>query len=93
MTTPLDLILVNARIATGNPRRPWVTALAIRANTLAALGQAAEILKMAHPTTHVVDANGAELTLPKGTIIGTPMTVVVTPDGIHLTQPTSASHG
>jgi predicted amidohydrolase YtcJ len=90
--TPPDLIIVNARIATGNPRRPWATALAIRDNALAAMGQAAEIQKMAHPTTQVINAHGAELTLPPGATIGTPVRVVVSPGSIQLTHPASASY-
>lgn len=87
MTAPLDLIVVNARIATGNPRRPWATALALRANTLAALGPAAELVKMAQPTTKVLDANGAELTLPDGAAIGAPLTVVETGSTLHVEFP------
>lgn len=90
--TPPDLIIVNARIATGNPRRPWATALVIRDNTLAAIGQAAEIQKMAHPTTQTINAHGAELTLPAGATIGTPVRVVITANSIQLTHLASTSY-
>lgn len=64
------IIVANARIATGNPARPWVTALAITGETLAALGSAAEILKLAGPTTQMLDAGGRTISLPHGASIG-----------------------
>ncbi len=69
------LIIANARIQTGDPARPWVTALAIRDEALAAMGSAAEILKLAAPTTRVVDAGGRALALPHGCKIGSTIRV------------------
>ncbi|MGI8507858.1 MAG: hypothetical protein ACR2MQ_00875 [Gemmatimonadaceae bacterium] len=78
---PPTLIIANARIATGDPARPWVTALAIRGETLAATGSAAEILKLAAPATRVVDAGGRAITLPRDLKIGSPISVAFDADG------------
>lgn len=79
-TTPHEatpsVIVTNARIATGDPRRPWATALALRGDTLAALASAAEILKMAGARTRVLDAAGRTITLPPGTRVGSRVRVV-----------------
>ena len=90
MTVPaLSLIVTNVRIPTGNPDRPWATALGIRDGKLAVVGSAAEILKMADTETRVIDAGGKVLTLPSGTVVGSSLTVTVAHDGrpvIHSSQ-------
>lgn len=78
---PPTLVIANARIATGDPARPWITALAISDETLAAMGSAAEILKLAVPTTRVVDAGGRALALPRDFRIGSPIRVTFDADG------------
>ena len=78
---PLTLIVTDARIATGDPRRPWATALGLRAGNLAVLGSAAEILKLAASDTTIVPAHGQHLELPRGAAIGSRVTVSVAPDG------------
>jgi predicted amidohydrolase YtcJ len=77
----LSVIVTNARIETGNPARPWATALGIRDRKLAVVGMAAEILKMVRADTRVVDAAGQLLTLPPGTAVGSRVTLTVAPDG------------
>lgn len=77
----LSVIVTNARIETGNPARPWATALGIRDGKLAVVGMAAEILKMVRADTRVVDAAGQLLTLPPGTAVGSRVTLTVAPDG------------
>jgi predicted amidohydrolase YtcJ len=72
-----ELVVTNARIATGDARRPWATALAVQNGTLARVGAAAEILKLAGPTTSIVDAHGQALTLPPGSTVGTPIQVTI----------------
>jgi predicted amidohydrolase YtcJ len=52
------LIVVNARIWTGNQTRPWAEAIAVRGDRVAALGSSAEAMKLASPATRVVDARG-----------------------------------
>jgi predicted amidohydrolase YtcJ len=52
------LIVVNARIWTGNQTRPWADAIAVRGDRVAALGSSAEAMKLAGPGTRVIDAHG-----------------------------------
>ena len=52
------LALVNARIWTGDPRRPWADALATERDRVAAAGSSAEIRKAVTSTTRVIDAGG-----------------------------------
>ena len=82
MTDPaLSVIVTNSRVETGNPARPWATALGIRDGKLAVVGMAAEILKMARTNTRVIDAAGQLLTLPPGMVVGSRVTLTVSPDG------------
>lgn len=53
-----DLMLVNARIFTADPARPWSEAVAIRGDRIAAVGSTAEVRRMAGPGTRVIDAGG-----------------------------------
>jgi predicted amidohydrolase YtcJ len=59
---PVSLAVVNARVWTGDPRRPWADAVAVRGDRLAAVGSSAEIRKLAGSGAdgaRVVDAKGA----------------------------------
>ena len=76
------LVVTNARISTGDPRRPWATALALSGATLAAVGAAAEILKMAAPETQVINANGQTIVLPASVAVGSAVHVTVAADGV-----------
>ena len=58
---PVTLAVVNARVWTGDPRRPWADGLAVRGDRIAAVGSSAEIRKMTGGTTRVVDARGQML--------------------------------
>ena len=58
---PLSLAIVNARIWTGDPRRPWADAVAVRGDRIAAVGSSAEIRKMSVAATRVIDAKGQML--------------------------------
>jgi len=78
--TAPSVILTNARIGTGNPARPWTTALALEGDTLAAIASAAEILKLAGPATRVLDAGGRTVTLPPGVVVGSRVHLI-TDDG------------
>lgn len=78
---PPTVIIANARIATGDAARPWVTAMAVRDGTLAATGSAAEILKLAGPSTRVVDAGGRTLVLPGQLLVGDSVRVAFRADG------------
>lgn len=82
MTGPaLSLIVTNGRIRTGNPARPWATAIAIDDGKLAVIGTAAEILKMARSTTRIIDAGGRAIELPAGAVTGDQVAVTVSADG------------
>ncbi len=52
------LAVVNARIWTADPRRPWADGLAVADDRIAAVGSSAEMRKLASSGTQVIDANG-----------------------------------
>lgn len=52
------LALVNARIWTGDARRPWADALLTDGERLALVGSSAEVRKAVTPQTRVIDAGG-----------------------------------
>ena len=54
----ISLVIVNARVWTGDPRRPWADAVAIDGDRIAAVGSSAEIRKLAG-SARVIDAKGA----------------------------------
>ncbi|MEW2163389.1 amidohydrolase [Streptomyces sp. NPDC007084] len=55
---PADLVLRNAAIHTGDRLRPEVSALAVRAGRISAVGDDADIAPLVGPHTRVVDALG-----------------------------------
>ena len=57
----VNLAVVNARIWTGDTRRPWADAIAVRGERIAAVGSGAEIRKIANVNTRVIDAGGKML--------------------------------
>ena len=56
---PVSLAVVNARVWTGDPRRPWADAVAVGGDRIAAVGSSAEVRKLAPAGARVVDARGA----------------------------------
>jgi predicted amidohydrolase YtcJ len=58
---PADLVVVNAKVLTVDANNTQAEAIAIRGNTIAAVGTTAAIRKMAGPTTRVIDAGGRTL--------------------------------
>jgi len=52
------LLLVNAKVWTGNPRQPDAEAVAIRGNRIEAVGSTSEILKQKSPDARVLDLHG-----------------------------------
>lgn len=52
------LAVVNARIWTGDQRRPWADALAVSGDRLSVVGSSAEVRKLAATSTKVIDAHG-----------------------------------
>jgi len=59
--SPVSLAIVNARVWTGDPRRPWADAVAVRGDRIAAVGSSAEVRKMSVASTRVIDAKGQML--------------------------------
>lgn len=55
---PADLVLLNARIATVDPKRPRAQALAIVGEQFAAVGSDADMQRWIGPRTRVIDAQG-----------------------------------
>ena len=55
--TPV-LAIVNARVWTNDPRRPWADALLVRGEHLLAVGSSAELRKRAGAGATVIDASG-----------------------------------
>ena len=50
-------LIVNARIATGDPRRPWADAMLLRGTRVIEIGASAALRKRA-PDAEVIDAKG-----------------------------------
>ena len=57
-TAPVSLAVVNARVWTGDARRPWADAIAVSGERIAAVGSSAEVRKLATAETRVIDAAG-----------------------------------
>jgi predicted amidohydrolase YtcJ len=57
-TEAVSLAVVNARIWTGDSRRPWADAMAISGERIITVGSSAEVRKAVTPTTRVIDAHG-----------------------------------
>lgn len=55
----VSLAVVNARIWTGDARRPWADGLAVGGDRLDLVGSSAEVRKLATRGTRVLDAKGA----------------------------------
>lgn len=58
---PITLLVVNARIRTGDLRRPWADAAALAGETVVAVGSSAELHKRARADVRTVDAHGADI--------------------------------
>jgi hypothetical protein len=55
---PISLAVVNARVWTGDERRPWADAIAVSGERIAAVGSSAEIRKLAPDGARIIDAQG-----------------------------------
>ncbi|MFL5618207.1 MAG: hypothetical protein ACJ79A_07420 [Gemmatimonadaceae bacterium] len=58
---PLALAIVNARVWTGDPHRPWADAVFLRAGRIEAVGSSAEVRKRSGVATKLIDARGLEV--------------------------------
>jgi hypothetical protein len=61
VTEPVALAVVNARVWTGDPRRPWADAVAVAGDRIAAVGSSAEIRKLTPSSLRTIDAHGMML--------------------------------
>src|SRR5512139_852131 len=59
----VDLVLVNGKVWTGEPARPWADGVAVRDGKIFAVGTAAEMRELARSTAKLVDLGGG-LVLP-----------------------------
>ncbi len=68
--TEITRVIVNARVQTGDPRRPWADAVALADDCVVAVGSSAELRKRAPAAADVVDAHGAVLRITDGRLPG-----------------------
>jgi predicted amidohydrolase YtcJ len=61
------LAIVNARVFTGDPRRPWADAVLVCGDRVAGVGSSAEIRKRAGASALVIDARGFLVSTHSGT--------------------------
>jgi len=54
----VTLAIVNARVWTGDPARPWADAVAVTGTRIGAVGSSAEVRKLVSPRTRLIDAKG-----------------------------------
>lgn len=59
-SAPITLAVVNARVWTGDSRRPWADAIAVGGDRIAAVGSSAEVRKLSG-SARVIDARGQML--------------------------------
>lgn len=53
-----ELAIINARVWTGNPRRPWADAVLTRGERIALVGSSAEVRKASGASCRRIDARG-----------------------------------
>ncbi len=58
LASSADLVLLNGRVYTLDPERPWAEALAARGEEIVAVGTTREVRRLAGPGTRVVDLKG-----------------------------------
>jgi predicted amidohydrolase YtcJ len=61
----VSVVIVNARVWTGDARRPWADAIAVEGERLRAVGSSAEVMKVA-AGARVIDAKGAMVVAGSG---------------------------
>ncbi|MCU0623681.1 MAG: hypothetical protein MUF53_07425 [Gemmatimonadaceae bacterium] len=64
-----DFLVVNARIATGHPRRPWAEAAEVVGDRVVWMGSAAEAMKRRRAGLVVVDLKGSESLAEAGALL------------------------
>ncbi len=58
---PASLVVKGARVWTGDPARPWAEAVAVRGETIVAVGSAAEVEPLIGEATEVIEVPGGML--------------------------------
>lgn len=53
-----EILIVNARVRTGDPRRPWADAVLVQGGVLVAIGSSADLRKRARARAMLIDARG-----------------------------------
>jgi predicted amidohydrolase YtcJ len=53
-----QLAIINARVWTGTPRRPWADAVLVRGDRIELVGSSAEVRKASTPACRRIDARG-----------------------------------
>jgi hypothetical protein len=64
-SAPPALAIVNARVWTGDPRRPWADAVFLRAGRIDAVGSSAEVRKRSDAATRLIDARRLMIVHPR----------------------------
>jgi predicted amidohydrolase YtcJ len=64
-SAPLALAIVNARVWTGDARRPWADAVLLRAGLIEAVGSSAEVRKRSDAATRLIDAKRFMIVHPR----------------------------
>ncbi|MGH7670584.1 MAG: hypothetical protein ACRENQ_13955 [Gemmatimonadaceae bacterium] len=65
-------VIVNARVQTGDPRRPWADAVALAADRVVVVGSSAELRKLAPAGAAVIDAHGGVVQITDGRVDAAP---------------------
>jgi predicted amidohydrolase YtcJ len=60
---PADVLFLNGRIYTAYPAQPWADALAVKGQTIVAVGKNSELRKYQGPKTKVIDLH-ARMAMP-----------------------------
>ncbi len=53
-----DIVILNARVFTGDRALPWAEAVAVRGNSVSAVGSTSDVRALSATTTRVIDASG-----------------------------------
>jgi predicted amidohydrolase YtcJ len=84
------LAIVNARVWTGDDRRPWADAVLVRGSRIIGVGSSAEIRKRAGASARIVDAKGMMVlpSIAEGRIAqGLPASLIVIERAVNSSPP------
>ena len=69
VSAPPPVAIVNARVWTGDPGRPWADAVFLRAGRIDTVGSSAEVRKRSDGTTRLIDAKQLMLVHPRAGVL------------------------